>query len=818
MKRIALLFALVAPVVAPQPRWNPPQQTPAVLDTLLARLDATDKVADLGMPTGCQTWNATLRRLCEGVIELRRSELSGEVPDITNARDILERVVQEEPKWVLGWYALGRLRMKAWQVRMVSHEGPLQMAGESNAEGAARAWSRAVELDPTFSPGLDRLARAPIAWTAKGQLKDRVAMLRKGRKYLSGDGIVGAALFELDAGFPDSAVSMLKSALLANGLPMPRGEAQITLARALYRVNKPVDGRKALLAGASETDSSGLATYREQISWVGDSLEMKNWEKLPPASRPAWLAAFWAKRDVQDGRHDGERLIEHYRRVNIAFEKYRMVAPFTGQQRMVGSPEEGAFRRELNDLAVKLQYSGLIKPDTLRMVREYGDIRASLGAQSAIRVFNSNQSQLDDRGLMFIRYGDPSDRVTAVPGYTSVGKPRTPGDSVQTVFRYMGPTGAVVDTVTRDSVQVRVPGTAVEIWRYNRAGPAGPLLLYFVNAPFQGSIEPNLLVPTLLAEDPATRNKICVLDPSLCPVFGDLINEIATGRITMGSVAESRQKGLEMIKEAVTGDAFPRDFPKVLHPVVQTNLLERAQGGVPRIVVAFALPGDELTPKTDSKGQKPDQNAPAAYPLLIEVSAARASDGKRIGLDSARTYTMPHTLKKGEWLSGFIEIPLEFGTWVTSVVISQPGRVGAILTGGEITVRDWRGQVRISDLVVGSEESHLKWHSGTGGQPVPLNPLNTFPVGSNATLYAQAAGLNPGEAYDMTIDLFEGKEAQGKPALSISSPGMPDAARIEISKVLNLNTLTPGKYLVRMTLTSRGESVVALGGLTVVKP
>jgi hypothetical protein len=336
-------------------------------------------------------------------------------------------------------------------------------------------------------------------------------------------------------------------------------------------------------------------------------------------------------------------------------------------------------------------------------------------------------------------------------------------------------------------------------------------MLYFLNVPFEGSVEANTLMPTLLAEDPWTRQKICDLDVSLCPASVNLAAALRSGEMSVGRVQESRFRGLAAIKEAVTSDHFPLSFSKAVHPVVAMYALDLAQGGSPRLVVAYSLPGQELV--------RAPAGAPGStsYPVLLRLMASRESDGQRVELTTSHDLPMPHLLGKGEFLSGLAELPLPPGRWVVTVVFTQPDQRGALATLEPVVMPEWKLSLSLSDLVLGREDIGLRWSSGPGGQLVALNPLNSFPVGGAASVYAQVSGLVPGQAYHATLELFEGSKAEGKPALTLDLTEVATAARAELSRTLGLANLKVGRYLVRLTIESGGTRAMTTSGLEIVR-
>jgi GWxTD domain-containing protein len=139
--------------------------------------------------------------------------------------------------------------------------------------------------------------------------------------------------------------------------------ASLELARIRLATGKP--GADSLYyQAAAAADSRIVRDLRYDIAFVADSQELKAFDRLPPARRPAWLHRFWEDRDLEDLRARGSRLREHYRRIGVARDSFRLLT----------YPRQ----YELNELWV------------------------------------NRDAEYDDRGLMYIRHGPPDATASAV--------------------------------------------------------------------------------------------------------------------------------------------------------------------------------------------------------------------------------------------------------------------------------------------------------------------------------------------------------------------------------------------------------------------
>ncbi len=759
----------------------------AFLDSLLPRLVAAT-TATLPSESACTWRSADLARLCQGLIVGRRGSLTTNADDARRADDLLIRSVKDHPDWPVAWFGLGINRLSLARLKVFSHEGPLLGTGLSNEAGGANALAQALKLDPTFSAAADALAFTPMPREGSSVLKDRVTLLRQVRSLLSPEALAVVAAFEREAGNVDSAIALQRRAL-ASG-QVDSGVVQLDLARNLYRTGHPGEGHAALIAGAATASKASIAAYRAELSWVASPKELAEWDSLPNAERSAWVAAFWSRRDVAEGRQDGERLIEHYRRIEYAMAHYRVQLPQTGRQRILSTSgtseymDEYAARRA--SLHGSIISSGASRDAANELVTFVG-MSWSEGSESPARYYHPIQDQVDDRGVAYIRQGPP------------------------------------------DQVARTTSGEALELWRYDR--PDGPLLLHFRETDFDGSMGATVLVPTFISLPIPLRNEVCHLELTECPhssrsqpyrqimgftiprIMGLVAKEVHDegARLFPEAIVRSAARGKHFIDVAVTTDAFPREFTHQVAPSVQIFGLDRATGGAPRLVVAFAIPGDQLAHTTLFGG-----DGRAVYPVRLQLMAARERDGVRVDLDTVRQFATAAPLTNTEYLTGIIELPATPGAYGVSLVITQTDGRGAVAHLGSVVVPGSGARLTMSDLVLGREASGTRWNSGA--TVVPLNPLNTWSVGAGAEVYFQLSGLVTGESYVTKYDFFLSTDDPKRgPRLSISGTQVATQSRLEVSRTLGLQNLPPGRYRVQVTTTGGGRSVTATAWMTIVK-
>lgn len=215
-------------------------------------------------------------------------------------------------------------------------------------------------------------------------------------------------------------------------------------ARELARAGHPAEALAAYHAAALRADGpDDWARFRRDISWIATPKELTVWDKASPADRPVQLLAFWNERDARDGLASGARFAEHVRRLDIALTSYR-VRPKRGKApfiRTASTPPSDAYER-------------------------------NVGLGSPLRDYLPEQGELDDRGVIFVRQGEPVAR-----GYTSDSR--------------------------------------IESWVYARDGKT--VAVFFTEALFDGSSGNTMLVA---APPTAAYFTICEYDQAFCTPSG----------------------------------------------------------------------------------------------------------------------------------------------------------------------------------------------------------------------------------------------------------------------------------------------------------
>lgn len=581
--------------------------------------------------------------------------------------------------------------------------------------------------------------------------------------------LLSVGRIERDAAAEDSALSHFRAYVRAGG---DSAVGLLEQARVLFDMRRDEEASRAWYAGAAHARSeAGRGLYRSDVEWVASPEELASFDSLPADSLRPWLAGFWARREATDGRRPGERLAEHYRRWFYAMRNFQLLLPW----------------------------------------RWFGDMS----------VFHSTQRIIDDRGLVYIHYGEPNARASYAGGASSLAAGNatsmTPvlNDDTQSLqesnaatLRGMAEQNFADKLEGADTLnRIRVPPN--ESWRYDL--PEGPLVLHFVGqAPGDYKLVESLadifgfsmgtritsgtfdLGRTAISGDDrlAFARGLFESRAGLDPSYGLLAMSPSLGR--GARLSAERKRGHEAIARATTTDRYVISFDRPLDAIVQTYALGARDRIPSQVLVEFAVPGQRVIPGGWVHGTRP------FYPVDVWVRVTR--NGQPVAeSDTMRRFTVPRELKPDQYVYGLISLPVPPGRYAIQVVLSQPlGGAGVATRRDSVVVPGPADSLVVSDLVMGRRGSGLGWRRADA--IVPLNPLNGFPHGGTAEVYWEVGGLTLGTVYQTAIEIRRQDRNDAKVSLGFTdrADGNPSA----LSRSISLDRLDPGAYTLTVRVTS----------------
>jgi GWxTD domain-containing protein len=661
--------------------------------------------------------DSTILHLELGFLAYRLGEVTGSRRHYDDAAGEFEWAAEQRPDWPYSWYGLGLAELALGEHPAIAIENVRQALGKDFLSKAAAAFARAAAADPSFAQPVIDLADAARRQRVRQRLDVAQAALRAAAATAAGR-IPGLQLargrVEREMGDGDSALAAFVAYLEVGG---DRGLGGLERARTLFYVRSPGEAHEAYFDGAAAPLSAeARAEYRADLLWILTPDERAALDAVPDDGLRGWLERFWAGRDAQDARAAGERLTEHYRRYFYAWRHFRLMS---------------RHRRYTNE------------------------------------PFRSDQELVDDRGVIYIRHGEPDDRARFVArGDPTRDLTVEPNES----WLYRWPEGRrVFHFVAREDVQdyklveslADVFGDQAIAWQ--AAGRLPPLARE-------------------LYESRAT------LDPEY--------RRLALSPTAQGTaLANERRAGRAAVRLGTTTDTYPLRFDMPLQSRIQMYAVGAPDGGA-RGLLVFAVPGAHLVGRGGAAGMQ--------YPLEIRVV------GGGVQLDTVRVFRTGPPLESGQTLSGVLEVPLAPDTHTLRVAILEPGGVG----GDVLVIRDFAvpdfgaGGLVLSDLVLGDRTSGLQWI--VSGDTVPLSPRGAYAEGGAAELYYELHGLPAGTPYRARIEvrgrqggsIFAriGRLFGGGPPVAFSFDGVTSGAPHRARQAVGLAPLKPGDYVLSLSV------------------
>jgi GWxTD domain-containing protein len=501
-----------------------------------------------------------------------------------------------------------------------------------------------------------------------------------------------------------------------------RGLGLLEVARTQFVLGR-LDGQAPYFEGAAIDDSESVASYRDDLATIVDEGALKEYDLVHGSFRAAYLQKFWARRDQADLRGRGERLREHYRRLYYA---------------------RGHFR--------------------LASLNRHYDIT---------EVFRSPSRDFDDRGVIYLRHGEPTDRSQFA----------SPGLELNESWRYARPTGDLIfHFVAREDVQDFKLVESV----YDVLGFAAALEVQR-NSPLANSQAVDQLL--------LSREK-------LSPIYTQLLTNGANSPSGQRVASEERELGRESIKIGTSTDSYVRTFAKPL----KARLLAVTVGtdsGRPLLHIAYAIQGSSLQAAASSRG--------FIYPIHIRLAVTDLrGDGVAV-TDTTRTYLAAAPVPPGGALNGRLSVPVIPGKLVWHVSLQEGEETGYLSSPDSLTAADPTAPVLgLSEVALGDRSVTVTWRPNST-DTVWFNPLKGYSRTSTMELYAEVYGLAPDAQFksELTVlkrggggpfGMFGGKKKQ----ISLKSDERATGPLTVYHRAIGLDKLSPGDYWLELAVTDAG--------------
>lgn len=647
-----------------------------------------------------------------GFLSLRLGDLGGQ-SHYEDAASEFQWAIDLQPAWPYGYYGMGFAEYGVGDSQISFVTGIKTMLGKDALTRSAMAFAKSAEVDPAFDQGLVDLANTALRQRVNIKLGVALDALRRAAATQAANHpqvMLARGRVEREVGDGDSALVAFQGYLEKGNNP---SLAKLEVARTLFLLGR-FDGVEPYFEAAASDDSLTVALIRYDLATIATDSVLGELDRTSGPRRAEYLKRYWSERDKTELRADGERLREHYRRLFYARKNFQLTS--------------------LN--------------------RHY-DI---------VERYRSGSRDFDDRGIIYIRHGEPSSRATyAAPGLE-------PNES----WRYARPEGDLIfHFMAREDVQdFKLVESLFDVLGFSNA-----LALREGLAGSEG--------------DPMAQ-QLLLSREQLSPIYARLQS---AGRISTGRYQdEERQVGQESIALGTTTDSYELRFPDELTVKSEVLAVGRDSSG-PQIQIAYAVAGSTLEPVLVTRGY--------LYSVRVRFVATDRFGRVAASVDTTRHFVAPAPVPDGEHLVGRVAVPVHPGKFEYRLAIQQGEESGILLPRDTVRVgQPTSASLSLSDLVLGSRNTNLFWQR-TPEDTVVFNPLRTFKRDEDMQLYYEVEGLSEGTEYTVRIavrkpggsgGLFKKIFGGGGAQISLKFDERASFPVTSTSRSLNLDKLKPGNY------------------------
>ncbi|MBI4545130.1 MAG: hypothetical protein HY703_08050, partial [Gemmatimonadetes bacterium] len=316
--KAAILLVLLGPAAAPAQHHDMGR----LWDSLTARADPQALEALAHSPDTAAAHPAAASLVKQGLVALRRFQLTGSQRDAAAARAAFEEATRRHPGFAWAFFGLGLTFVQAPLLRSPGMSAVGGGIGLDAGTLARNAFSRALELDPSFVQPARALAELALETREPEEL-------RGGRDALEGVLATGRghtelwlmrAELEIALGRAGAALAAADSALRAGGDVALALRAR---AAALFaEAGADSAGAATYLAGLEHLTPSAAERYFDDVALIATPAETRAWGAADLAGRGAWLRRFWEERAARDGITVAQRVATHYHRLAKALSDF----------------------------------------------------------------------------------------------------------------------------------------------------------------------------------------------------------------------------------------------------------------------------------------------------------------------------------------------------------------------------------------------------------------------------------------------------------------------------------------------------------------
>jgi GWxTD domain-containing protein len=601
-----------------------------------------------------------------GFVALRIWDLTTDRPHSKLAEKSFKAALERDPHYGWAHYGLGLTYVSGpdanpekagWRGAFVLDDVVDNLLGNDIRTRAHQEFVKAVSADPPVSRAAEDLAENAVTKNKRKTLEDARAALIEHVTASPSDGSRWIALARVDAELGslfDAAAAIERAAALG----VKDSDVARTRAALLLRiVGREAEGERAWFAGVDALTPATAEDYYNDIEPLLSKQERAAWKQFTLSQRADFLRSFWEFRAGLSGVSTTARLAEHYRRLAYARTEY-----YRGQK--FGAPGG----------------------NELRMLPF------------------SQRSEFDDRGLIFVRHGEPDARI----GRRSI-----------------------VNNAIRAQVGSQLLG--YESWIYRHLD--GSVRSFH----FEGSANDYHLMHKLPCDSDWLNDR---------SVFEPQFSRLAVRCGTTDWLSISAQMRQYAFEALATDTDYP-NFTKEL-PFYFDLYTFRGQQGSTSVVAAVAVPLEKLK-DTDN-----------AYRLDVSLIVADTATKRVIRQDDSLSMSARSAPRHNELLRLHVEVaaPPSRST-VQRVIVSDPTEPGiGQLYGGPFPIPDYNGsRLMLSDIVLAEPAVEGRWHRGEVA--LALVPTGYFKGGSFSVFY-EVYNIAPNARYSTELEIEPVRTSAGE--------------------------------------------------------
>jgi hypothetical protein len=264
--------------------------------------------------------------------------------------------------------------------------------------------------------------------------------------------------------------------------------------------------------------------------------------------------------------------------------------------------------------------------------------------------------------------------------------------------------------------------------------------------------------------------------------------------------ARERNIGATSIAVGTTTDSYELTYPDRLPALADLLAIGRMPQGT-RGHFVFGIAAAGIIPQRTSFGVE--------YRVRVRVVALDRYDRAVARLDTLIVVRHDRLLKKDEFVVGRAELELPPGRWAYRAALQVSDSLGVVLPRDSVRVATTdRRVLSISDIAMGTPGRSVPWINDRG-DTVFIAPSKLFRGGADLGLYYEVTGATPGRQYRHDISVLRagrGDPGRERPLVSLSFEEAAPGELIRSRRLVRMNQLKSGDYLVQVTVTGSDGS------------